>query len=449
MSSLGPILEELGEDVLLQILCSSDIYTTLSASRVNRYLNEITRAKQLWVLHVQDLVRRGLIDIPPPFILEDFSTASLIDLVKCVVTGPETWTAGSVPQVSAEITLNPVKDSTSGFVGDCRAKLLAGGRHLLFPRSTALELWDVTTQRLIWSAPFSPLHFEARPAPGSIILAALPFDETTGATILEIHHIDTRAGESTALLRLPVVQHDCLQDPKIRDDLVLVPMRALLIEAVLLINWHTQRYMLLEVGLFTEAPDVGLLPGHLFVATPYSASHDGLQLDVYNLKTLEPLWRRLADINFAVRVKLVDHAHSVLPLPTAGLLPTDIEILQMVVHESPLNAGIYNISIYAWGYPRRVVARYSCVATIGKPNGQVEVECVSVGRAPDELQDVQQLSYAGYALDGMTHGLWHAASHAESQVLAMAERCEWTHLSTGSGVVTRVMSTEIVLSYYR
>ncbi|KAJ7678641.1 hypothetical protein B0H17DRAFT_1206699 [Mycena rosella] len=89
-------LEALGEDILIRILSSLDIYSTLCVSQlyVNHYLNDIGSVRQLWILHIQTLAHRNLIELPPSLVLADLSTASLLDLVKHVVTGPATWAAG-------------------------------------------------------------------------------------------------------------------------------------------------------------------------------------------------------------------------------------------------------------------------------------------------------------------------------------------------------------------
>ncbi|KAJ7487022.1 hypothetical protein FB451DRAFT_775914 [Mycena latifolia] len=219
MSALAPTLGGLDEDIVLRILSSSDISTTISVSRINRHLHHITSAKQLWLLHVQDLVDRSLIELPPSVTLLSLSTADLIDLVRRLVTGPATWAAGQSPQVSTEISIRMMHDQPAGFLGRSRVKLLDGGRHILFSCETLLELWDVATQQLVWSRePIFPqiLNFSATPGAHSVVLAALPADNTGLAIGLEIHEIDTFTGESAVHLTLPIVARDCSTDPIIR-----------------------------------------------------------------------------------------------------------------------------------------------------------------------------------------------------------------------------------------
>ncbi|KAJ7488172.1 hypothetical protein FB451DRAFT_1226604 [Mycena latifolia] len=128
MSASAPTLGGLGEDIVLRILSSSDIFTTLSVSRINRHLYHITSAKQLWLLHVQDLIDRSVIELPPSVVLVSLSTADLVDLVRRLVVGPATWAAEQLPQVSTEITIRTMHDQPAGSRGRFRVKLLDATR---------------------------------------------------------------------------------------------------------------------------------------------------------------------------------------------------------------------------------------------------------------------------------------------------------------------------------
>ncbi|KAJ7465704.1 hypothetical protein FB451DRAFT_1262236 [Mycena latifolia] len=171
-------------DIVLRILSSSDVFTTLSVSRVRPtvHIPLVYQQKiaQLWLLHVQDLIDRSLIELPPSVALVSLSTADLVDLVRRLVVGPATWVAGEVPQVSTEITIWTMHDQPAGFRGRFRVKLLDGGRHILFSRETLLELWDVATQQLVWNRePILPqiLNFAAAPGAHSVVVTALRADE--------------------------------------------------------------------------------------------------------------------------------------------------------------------------------------------------------------------------------------------------------------------------------
>ncbi|KAJ7645001.1 hypothetical protein B0H17DRAFT_1104374 [Mycena rosella] len=176
MSLLSINLTGLGEDILLHILSSSDIYTTLCVSQVNRSLYEIASAKQLWVLHLEDLIRRSLIELPPSIMtaLEILSTASLVDVVRRLIAGPASWADGSSPTISTEISLTPAEHFTSRRYDHFR--LLNGGQYLLCLCDVGPELWEVSSQRLVWTQPLGAFsYFDiAFTGDANVLLAFIP-----------------------------------------------------------------------------------------------------------------------------------------------------------------------------------------------------------------------------------------------------------------------------------
>ncbi|KAJ6566694.1 hypothetical protein B0H19DRAFT_1257885 [Mycena capillaripes] len=83
-------LIDLNADVMGHIFALSDVYTILSLSRVNRLFHKISSTKQLWLSVVCNLFARQLIDTPLADI-DKLSKDALVDEVKLVVDGPETW----------------------------------------------------------------------------------------------------------------------------------------------------------------------------------------------------------------------------------------------------------------------------------------------------------------------------------------------------------------------
>ena len=139
-------------------------------------LYEIASAKQLWVLHLKDLIRRSLIELPTSITLETLSTTSLVDLVRRLMTGPATWADGSSSKISTEISLIPADHFTGRRY--YQVKLFNGGRYLLCQCDVGPELWDVATQRLVWTQPLDPLpYFDTAFTGANIMLAFLPGNE--------------------------------------------------------------------------------------------------------------------------------------------------------------------------------------------------------------------------------------------------------------------------------
>ncbi|KAJ7225181.1 hypothetical protein C8J57DRAFT_1535442 [Mycena rebaudengoi] len=94
--------EDLGEDVGLRVVSLCDIETLLSLGLVNVFFRRLTMAKQLWILLVEDLASRGLVDLPHSRSLADHSVMDLIGLVKRTVIGPATWSEQEGSPVLAE-----------------------------------------------------------------------------------------------------------------------------------------------------------------------------------------------------------------------------------------------------------------------------------------------------------------------------------------------------------
>ncbi|KAJ7465705.1 hypothetical protein FB451DRAFT_1262237 [Mycena latifolia] len=238
------------------------------------------------------------------------------------------------------------------------------------------------------------------------------------------------------------------------DGLVLIPMLlTALVEGALLVDWRGQRCMLLETGLVPEAPAVSLIPGHIIMAT---TAREKPAINIYALEALEPLWQPVDNLNFRAPTKITADPLYVLPLPMKSQ-PT--RVLGLFVHASPLRWDTFEVTAHieyspSWSMAdcaaRRGVARLSYNVALDSDlrRGRLEwAAYVSSGRMPDDVQEMRQLSYAGYAMDGRTHRLSRSAQ--PPRVLEGAEQCKWTHLSAYSGVVTRVMPSAVVVSYHR
>jgi hypothetical protein len=76
--------------------------------------------------------------------LSDLSTAELINLVKRGITGTTAAPPSDFPR-EVIIALAGANNSPR------RVKLIKGGRHIVVARTISLEIWDVATQKLVWS----------------------------------------------------------------------------------------------------------------------------------------------------------------------------------------------------------------------------------------------------------------------------------------------------------
>ncbi|KAJ7018587.1 hypothetical protein C8F04DRAFT_379668 [Mycena alexandri] len=135
-------LHDLDVDVIIHILSLADIYTILSAFRLNKAFHALTRSRPLWISVIRNLSHSGLIDIPIETLSEIVSTDNLIREVKRAVLGPVTWS------ISRQIVI-PVADGWSG-------ESLLGGTHVVLrlravnSATTVLKCRDLYNDRTVW-----------------------------------------------------------------------------------------------------------------------------------------------------------------------------------------------------------------------------------------------------------------------------------------------------------
>ncbi|KAF7349488.1 hypothetical protein MSAN_01739100 [Mycena sanguinolenta] len=146
------LLSDLPADIIFSIFACCDIASVVSVSQTCRCLYALAFEKSVWLALLDDLRRRCILDRNCTPNLETLSTAEMIEVVKRLMTGPQTWTPGefdSVAEISRKITLHPA--ITLAGAGDNTAKLLGSGRYILFTNSFRLQCWSVAEDRLIWT----------------------------------------------------------------------------------------------------------------------------------------------------------------------------------------------------------------------------------------------------------------------------------------------------------
>ncbi|KAJ7873425.1 hypothetical protein B0H13DRAFT_1723510 [Mycena leptocephala] len=77
-------LQDLNVDVMLEILHSTDVYTAVCMTRVNRHFRAIALTKNLWISFARDFVSQPIPSVPTldSELLPQYSTGDLIDFVK-------------------------------------------------------------------------------------------------------------------------------------------------------------------------------------------------------------------------------------------------------------------------------------------------------------------------------------------------------------------------------
>ncbi|KAJ7244680.1 hypothetical protein C8J57DRAFT_764711 [Mycena rebaudengoi] len=165
-------LQNIGEDTLLKILAFCDVYTVLCVSMVNKSFRRVALVKQLWLHLMQDIVSCGLLDSPPTETLDAYSTGDIIDEIRRIVCGPETWapTSSCAPTVHRQPSFPTTIDPESLF----DVRLIPGGTHALLNTLEDMRLYEVRTGRCVWTrAPSTPGSFSVDQVEGGNVARIL------------------------------------------------------------------------------------------------------------------------------------------------------------------------------------------------------------------------------------------------------------------------------------
>ncbi|KAJ6564694.1 hypothetical protein B0H19DRAFT_1259112 [Mycena capillaripes] len=469
--SLTTTIEDLPEDVLIRTLGFCDICSVLSVSQANRYLQRIALVKQIWIFLVQNLIDHSLLELPPGFIVNQYSSAELLEHLKRVVNGPRTWTStdtlAATPSATVVVPANVSK--SQGYRGDSKVKLVNGGRQIVVVHRAAVQIWDVRTKRQLWSRPVFALSFDCDPrnSEDNIALAMTLTDRLT----VEIAQIDMQLGETQIFnLQLPAFHADA--DPIISGNLLVVHMRVNAIGGyeTLVVDWLTSRYVLLSGFRGSSVPCVGIIAGKYLVVVgdieyrskspdqPYPPPLFRTHILVYSTAIFDPHWSPLSDLRSTIQRRTT--------LPT--LMPLVFETPKfedeyfhdassiLTIHESPLRPGVFRLRVYLSDGRVRKSSRqrvhvpaavfcYSCNGGSGDHAWRLEST-----RATLPLMPFHEFSYAGHAVEDRKYDVYDIAriNPSRKPLVSAPPRSLWQHLSPYSGVVTTLMPEEVLVAYY-
>ncbi|KAJ7220978.1 hypothetical protein C8J57DRAFT_1393486 [Mycena rebaudengoi] len=348
-------LEDLNDDVLQVILLFSDIYTVLCVSRLSKRFRFVMESKHLWILLLTELHARNLIDLSHNRLLHDLSCTELVEEVKRFVVGPKSW---SGPSEQPPVILQQTRIPHSNSQDSTDFELLPGGRYLVVRwHPNRIELWDVTTRKLIWShQPIESLTFFRAivlPDQNSIVIALLLAGLIT--VIARVITIDLATGSSPDMFSVPVPSRRTrLFRPSFAlcDDIIAWSIyyggRA---SSVLLVDYRTHKYLLLHVfptgivPLPAQQFSMTLIPGHIVFAMCNLIPPCEQHIRVYSLAVLTD-WRStlsldrvdgmyIQDLNATVVEDLTSGPHSVSH-------PAETTI---VLHRSPLRRDAYKLMV--------------------------------------------------------------------------------------------------------
>ncbi|KAJ7758738.1 hypothetical protein B0H16DRAFT_1535454 [Mycena metata] len=284
---MASYLSEVPPDVIFSIFIHCDIAAVVSASQTCRYLHNLALHKSVWLALVEDLRRRFL--LPEILIpnLDEASTTDLIDLVKRMLTGPETWSptsSGFTPEVSKRIPLHPtIRHRTGSLSQENEAQLSPSGRFVLFKNWRTLECWDVAADVLIWThvpgfdraelSEFAMDEIIDRDTLVIMICETAYYSSRNLKNYIEILELNPRSGTYANLLqvRCPDTSYDHqFQAPAIRGFVAVVALSASG-HMYLVLDWQSQIAFAVEASPTHDMRAyymlMEIIPGHLILKT--------------------------------------------------------------------------------------------------------------------------------------------------------------------------------------
>jgi hypothetical protein len=116
-------------------------------------IRRLSFEREVWLAPVQDIRNRSFLDQPFGQRLQALTTIELIDFVKRIACGPQTWSLShpGPPDIAYQYLIHAKMGSGPGFLyHEGRPELLPGGRFVLFQNQGTLECWSVAEDRPSW-----------------------------------------------------------------------------------------------------------------------------------------------------------------------------------------------------------------------------------------------------------------------------------------------------------
>ncbi|KAK7041346.1 hypothetical protein R3P38DRAFT_2512222 [Favolaschia claudopus] len=259
------MLEDLGPDIILQVLALCGVHATVSLSRASRGLRVITMTKQLWLDILDNLAFNGLLDLPPIDRLS-VSTDELIQLVKCAVGGPKSWLfTFPLSQPARQLSFlvsQPVEEIID-------LHLLGGGQYIGLCTLNSLQIHHVDTGRKIYCCPvdYERTLWSIELLAGGQILRVLLVPATSPSSDrLTIQEVDLLNDQVNEVFSLAFTGRGSCREPGLVEELLVfafIPYHVNQTEVVL-INWRREKCLRLDYMSYPyTAVKTKLTPNHL------------------------------------------------------------------------------------------------------------------------------------------------------------------------------------------
>ncbi|KAF7349483.1 hypothetical protein MSAN_01738600 [Mycena sanguinolenta] len=343
---------DLPPDIIFSIFACCDIASVVSVSQTCRYLHALAFEKSVWLVLLDNLRRRCILDRNCTPNIDTLSTTEMIDIVKRLITGPQTWSPeelDSMSEISRKITLHPAIVAEDSYWNV--PELLRSGHYVLFINSYRLECWSVADDRLVWThtfpmedmePPMEVYGFAAEEADANLTIAVCFTASLNNKArkYVEIVDLDLQAGTHTSLLvaRVPESDHpDAFSEPAICGEIVPVTLSVDLGDLYMIVNWREKLYLILQGGDQDAQLHGALILGHILLS-------DEDQLHLISSGSLSTHWAPIVPADGPAEFSPVS-LKDISKLRTIEASHAEQSFDRLDAHESPIRDGYYSVGI--------------------------------------------------------------------------------------------------------
>ncbi|KAK6987610.1 hypothetical protein R3P38DRAFT_333938 [Favolaschia claudopus] len=484
-------LQDVGEDLLIEILSVCDVYTVLLVSRVDKFLHQISLTKQLWVHFMRDLGSRGLIRRPSEAEIDEYSTRDIMHEIKRIVCGPETWAPESIqpPTIHRQVTFNPGPDIDTTRSASFDMQLIPGGTHAILQTTESVSLYEVHSGKCIWkkaSALGSDVWVDLIERGEKVRIAVVPGKFSPNAKIT-IYEIDLRKGDSLEVFSISMPMGNFSGDlwwcKDLRGQFIILHIYSLGMPGgpiFLLVDWRQHQQVVLTFGDPNAATDLKphLLPNHLLVTCEISIQgkrQHSIVVTAYS--ELDAYWHPLNIDPTSIPFSGSDfYSYPINPpvegkhVPISAMAPLDFKgipickehtCLVQYVHESPIRQGVYKILSYVISHihPHPAHSHVLLTFTFAANESLETIQHSGSYHSLTSGNGAEMISYAGYAVQSngigpgavmdMKGSRTEKRKNADFCVMKAVEGWERTYFSPVNGAVLAEADGSVVISYYK
>ncbi|KAJ7211014.1 hypothetical protein C8J57DRAFT_1483975 [Mycena rebaudengoi] len=406
--------------------------------QTNRYHHRLTLQRTVWFSLLVDLQNRGLLDHTSISELHDLSASDLIKLAKTIQNGPITWSpqedrvdastphitlrsrvrklvwrwmkrapapqrfpppTAAKPEISKQFVLHPAIPNGPGIVAlENEAKLLRGGKYVLFRNWRSLQCWQVKEGTCLWT------YTSAVPYASPYVFAAEVDPDGEGANIV--------VGLRTY-----------------------VP------------NEMGQKKTSFRLGSSNGSLLIDIIPGHIIFSMSIPLGREAICVSA--IDSLEQYWAGPdgADTETPVNVQDIP---ILISEPIAPVRYQNLNDRVLTAHESPVHRSAYRIWLYYTSDSKHaILLSYRLVV---KEDGTLEFRQQSC--RDTKLQQFGwcfAITYSGHSLfsTGLNLRIIPPQPQAELLMVETADAGDYMDVAAYSGALTYATHESVVISYFK